>query len=105
MAESIKARIKVGTNGTADVRAVITHPMIVEVRDPKTNAVTAAAHFIEEVVCTHKGETVFSADWGMAVSANPYLEFSFSGAASGESLTISWRDNRGNKDAVEFKVG
>lgn len=104
MANTIKGRAKLGADGQTEVKLIITHPMVIEQRDAG-GKVTTEAHFIQVVSCTHKGETVFAADWGMAVSTNPYLEFFFAGAAAGDELTIQWSDNRGNSDNAVVKVG
>jgi sulfur-oxidizing protein SoxZ len=42
--------------------------------------------------------------WGAAVSKNPYLSFKFSGAKAGDTLKISWVDNKGESDSLETKV-
>ena len=44
------------------------------------------AHFIQEVVCTHNGNNVMTANWGAAISKNPYLSFSFNGGAAGDTV-------------------
>jgi sulfur-oxidizing protein SoxZ len=104
MANSIKMRAKAGSNGVTQVRILISHPMSIDQMDPATGQVKASGHYIREVTCTHKGKTVFSADWGQAVSTNPYLEFSLKGAAAGDALTVSWRDNKNQSDSSEFKI-
>jgi sulfur-oxidizing protein SoxZ len=45
-----------------------------------------------------------SASWGTAISANPYLSFSFSGAKKGDSFSLSWVDNKGESDSAEVKI-
>lgn len=62
------------------------------------------AHFIQEVSVTHKGRTVLAAQWGPAVSRNPYLEFRFKGGAKGDKVTISWVDNRGDRRSDEVVI-
>lgn len=104
MGESIKGRAKIGANGVTEVKIIIKHPMVVEMRDPKTGAVTTEAHFIEQISCMHKGELVFAADWGMAVSTNPYIEFGFTGGAAGDKVTFSWQDNKGQSDSADIPL-
>ncbi|MGD8853473.1 MAG: thiosulfate oxidation carrier complex protein SoxZ, partial [Gammaproteobacteria bacterium] len=41
---------------------------------------------------------------GPAVSKNPYLSFKFTGAKAGDSLTLSWVDNKGESDSIETKI-
>jgi sulfur-oxidizing protein SoxZ len=42
--------------------------------------------------------------WGPAVSKNPYLSFKFKGAKVGDSLKLSWVDNKGENDSTETQV-
>lgn len=103
MSNSIRGRAEVGPNGVANVRLLINHPMAIERRDPGTGQVVPP-HFIEELVVEHKGDTVFSALWGQAVSQNPYLAFSVSGVNKGDLITVRWRDNKGASDSTPVTV-
>jgi len=47
---------------------------------------------------------VLSAQWGSAISKNPFLSFKFSGAKSGDSIKVSWVDNKGNSDSIDSKI-
>ncbi len=40
---------------------------------------------------------MFVADWGTAVSKDPYVKFSFKGGNKGDDLKISWVDNKGDR--------
>ena len=62
------------------------------------------AHFIQEVTAVHNGKTVLMAEWGPAVSKNPYLQFQFSGAKAGEKVAITWTDNKGDKRTDEATI-
>lgn len=99
MADSIRGRVVVGPNGVANVRLLINHPMAIERRDPATGQLIPP-HFIEELTIEHKGETVFSALWGQAVSQNPYLALSITGVGKGDVITVKWRDNKGDSDSA-----
>jgi sulfur-oxidizing protein SoxZ len=61
-------------------------------------------HHIEVVQFEHDGKTVFTALWGPAVSKDPYLKFSFTGAKKGDDLKVSWVDNKGGSDQVVAKI-
>jgi sulfur-oxidizing protein SoxZ len=102
MANSIKVRAN-AKDGTTTVKALISHPMQVERKDKKTGKVTPA-HFIQEVVCEHNGKAVLTASWGAAISKNPYLSFKFKGAKAGDKLTVSWVDNKGEKDSTSADI-
>jgi sulfur-oxidizing protein SoxZ len=66
--------------------------------------VEVAAHFIQHVAVTHAGRTVLSAQWGPAVSKNPFLHFRFSGGKPGDRVVVSWTDNRGEKRTDETVI-
>jgi sulfur-oxidizing protein SoxZ len=42
--------------------------------------------------------------WSGAVSKTPYLSFKFKGASVGDTLKISWVDNKGESDSTETKI-
>jgi sulfur-oxidizing protein SoxZ len=54
------------------------------------------AHFIREVNVRHNGRPVLSAQWGPAVSKNPFLQFAFAGGKPGDRLQVSWVDTKGD---------
>jgi len=103
MATSIRIRAKAKGNEVT-VKALITHPMETGVRKNKKTGEKIPAHFIQEVKCEHGGKTVVNAQWGPAVSKNPYLSFAFSGAKAGDTVKLSWVDNKGKSDSAEAKV-
>ena len=92
------------SDGVTTVKALVKHPMETGLRKDKKSGKLIPAHFIQEVTCEHNGNTVMTALWGPAVSKNPYLSFKFSGAKAGDTLKISWVDNKGESDATETKV-
>ena len=93
MADPMKIRAKAEGEVT-DVRVLIGHEMETGQRkDSSGNLVPA--HFIQNVTATYQGRTVLSAQWGPAVSKNPYLSFKFKGGAKGEKVRITWVDNIG----------
>jgi sulfur-oxidizing protein SoxZ len=47
---------------------------------------------------------VFVADWGPAVSKDPYVKFAFKGGKKGDDLKISWVDNKGQSDTTTAKI-
>jgi len=103
MAKSIKVRAKV-KNGVTVVKALISHAMETGQRKNKKTGKNFPAHFIQEVTCSHNGTNVMTADWGTAISKNPYLSFKFSGAKAGDTLKVSWVDNKGESDSAEAKI-
>ncbi len=97
----LRARAK---GDTVTVKCLIKHPMETGMRKDKKTGKVIPAHFIQEVVCQHNGNTVLTADWGPAVSKNPYLSFAFTGGKPGDSVSISWVDNTGDKDSASTKI-
>ena len=103
MAEStIKMRAK-EDNGKIHLKALIKHPMETGLRKDETTGITLPAHYINDVVVEANGIPVFSADWSGSISANPFLSISFDGA-KGDTVKLTWKDNRGESDALEKKV-
>ena len=56
---------------------------------------TVPAWYIQEAQVTLNGKTVLTAEWGPAVSKNPFLQFSLKGVKAGDRLAVLWKDNRG----------
>jgi len=100
---SIKIRAKVDGDVTT-VKALISHPMDTGLVKDKKTGKPIPAHFIQEVTCEHNGKNVLTALWGAAISKNPYLSFKFKGAKAGDTLALSWVDNKGESDSIETKI-
>ena len=103
MAKTIKIRAK-ASGETTTVKALIKHEMETGTRKDRKTGETIPAWHITEVTCEHKGNTVMKANWGPAVSKNPYLSFKVGGIAKGDTIKLSWVDNKGNSDSREAKV-
>ena len=94
----IRAKIK---NDITTVKALINHPMETGLRKDKETGKDIPAHHITEVNAEYNGNTVMTANWGPAISKNPYLSFKFKGGVPGENLKISWIDNKGKSDSLK----
>ncbi|MBZ0070692.1 MAG: thiosulfate oxidation carrier complex protein SoxZ [Thiohalobacteraceae bacterium] len=103
MANTIKVRAKLAGDVTT-VKALVSHPMDTGLVKDKKTGKAIPAHFIQEVVCEHNGNTVLTALWGVAISKNPYLSFRFKGAKTGDKLTLRWVDNTGESDSQETVI-
>lgn len=103
MAGTIKARAQ-AKGGITTVKTLISHPMETGQRKDKKTGKLIPAHFIQELNVEHDGKNVLNALWGPAISKNPYLFFKFKGGKAGDSITISWVDNKGEKDSEKFAV-
>src|SRR5215510_9515390 len=72
-------RIRANAQGDAvDVRVLMSHEMETGQRKDSSGNVVPA-HFISNVTVVYAGKTVLSAEWGPAISKNPYLQFKFQG--------------------------
>jgi sulfur-oxidizing protein SoxZ len=100
MANSIKVRAKV-KDGVASIKCLISHPMETGVRKDKKTGEKIPAHFIQEVNCESGGKSVLNAQWNGSISRNPFLSFAFKGAKAGDTIKISWVDNKGESDSTE----
>jgi len=100
---TIKIRAKAGGKVTK-VSALIEHPMETGMRKNKKTGKKIPAHFIQEVVCELNGTVVLTALWGPAVSKRPFLQFKLDNAKKGDTIKLSWVDNKGEKDSAEAKI-
>jgi len=102
MADPTRIRAQ-AAGGNATVRVLMAHEM--ESGQRKDSAGKAVpAWYIQHVTAQLNGSTVMTAQWGPAVSKNPFLQFVVKGAKAGDRITISWIDNRGDKRTDEAVV-
>src|SRR3979490_679314 len=102
MASTIRARAP-SSGDPPEVEALIQHPMDSGfVKDAKGELIPP--HFSQELTFEYDGKPVFVADWGGAVSKDPYVKFSFKGGKKGDDLKISWVDNKGGTDTTTAKI-
>lgn len=100
----IRAWIEDGTPNIATIKAIIFHDMESGLRKDKASGQTVPAHFITEMTCAHNGKTVMTCMWGPAVSKNPFLSFRVKNAKKGDTIKLSWVDNKGEKEVGESKI-
>jgi sulfur-oxidizing protein SoxZ len=62
------------------------------------------AWFIQTIKAEYAGKPVFSAQWGPAVSKNPFAQFAFKGGKVGEKVKITWIDNKGETRTDEAAI-
>ena len=102
MADPMKIRAQM-LGDKVEVRVLMAHEMETGQRkDPQGKVIPA--WFIQNVTATHNGKTVLSAEWGTAVSKNPFLSFRFSGGKPGDKVQVTWTDNHGDKRTDEATV-
>ncbi len=103
MADSMKIRATL-KEGVTEVKALFTHPMETGSRKDEKTGELVPAHFIQEVTCECGGKTVLTCQWSGGISKNPYLSFKFKGGKAGDSVKLSWVDNKGEKDSAEEPI-
>ena len=65
---------------------------------------TVPAWFIQSISATWNGKPVMGAQWGPAVSKNPFMQFSFKGGKAGDKVAVTWVDSRGEKRTDEVAI-
>jgi sulfur-oxidizing protein SoxZ len=101
MADTIRVQAKLKENETL-VKVLITHPM--EVEHKAEDGTVVPAHFIKEVLFSHNDKEILQATWTAAVSKNPYLSFKFKGGKLGDTVKLSWKDNKDGGDTFETTI-
>ncbi|MHB0986658.1 MAG: thiosulfate oxidation carrier complex protein SoxZ [Sulfuricella sp.] len=103
MADGMKMRTTL-QGDTADVKVLMNHIMETGTRKDAKTGKLIPAHFINHVVATLNGKTVLEAQWGPAVSKNPFLGFRIKGAKAGDKLVVNAEDNKGEKLSGEATI-
>jgi sulfur-oxidizing protein SoxZ len=98
----IRAQVPAGTD-KATVRVLMSHEMESGQRKDSAGKLVPAWH-ITEVSASHNGKVVMTAEWGPAVSKNPFLQFVVKGAKAGDKISIKWTDNKGESRSDEATV-
>jgi sulfur-oxidizing protein SoxZ len=102
MADPMRIRAQ-AAGDKATVRVLMAHEMETGQRKDAAGKVVPA-WFIQQVSAQLNGKTVLTAQWGPAVSKNPFLQFSVKGAKAGDKVSVSWVDNKGDKRTDEATV-
>ena len=102
MADPMRIRAT-AKDGAVNVKVLMAHEMETGQRKDAQGKLVPA-WFIQNVTAVHNGKTVLAAQWGPAVSKNPFLSFKFKGAAKGDKVQITWTDNKGDKRTDEATI-
>lgn len=102
MADPMRIRAQ-AAGDKATVRVLMQHEMETGQRKDAAGK-TIPAWFIQEVTAQHNGKTVMTAQWGPAVSKNPFMQFVVKGAKAGDKIAVTWVDNKGEKRTDEATV-
>ena len=85
------------------VTCLIKHPMETGNRLGADGA-KIPIHYIKYVKFSVNGEHVGTLNLGPGVSADPYLSMNIAGAASGDKVSLAWKDNKGETETAETSV-
>ena len=102
MADPMRIRAQ-AAGDKATVRVLMAHEMETGQRKDASGKVVPA-WFIQEVIAKHNGKSVMTAQWGPAISKNPFLQFVVKGAKAGDKIEVSWKDNKGETRTDEATV-
>ena len=102
MADPMKIRANLVGDST-EVKVLMCHEMETGQRKDAQGAVIPA-WFIQKVTVSHNDNVVLSAQWGPAVSKNPFVSFRFKGGAKGDKVKITWVDNRNDTRTDEATI-
>jgi sulfur-oxidizing protein SoxZ len=101
MASKIKVKVKL-KGDIAEVKSLMLHPMETGARKDPDTGLTIPARHITQLTFANNGEPVMVVNCSTAVSRDPYFSFSYEGAKQGDTLTVSWTDNKGESDTTEI---
>jgi sulfur-oxidizing protein SoxZ len=90
-------------DGVTEVKVLMNHPMETGLRKDESGALIPAL-FITEVTAKLNDKVVMQAQWGMAVSKNPFLAFKVNGGKPGDKVSVTWTDSSGDSRADEAAV-
>ena len=102
MADPMRIRAQAAGDKTT-VRVLMAHEMESGQRKDAAGKLIPA-WFIQEVTAAHNGKPVLTAEWGPAVSKNPFLQFVVKGAKAGDKINVTWKDNKGESRSDEATV-
>lgn len=102
MADPMRIRAQAAGDKTT-VRVLMSHEMETGQRKDAEGK-TVPAWFIQEVTAALNGKQILVAEWGPAVSKNPFLQFVVKGAKAGDKIAVSWKDNKGETRTDEATV-
>ncbi len=102
MSDPMRIRAQV-QGGGAVVRVLMSHEMESGQRKDAAGK-TIPAWYITDMSAALNGKPVLTAQWGTAIAKNPFTQFTIKGAKSGDKISISWTDNRGDKRTDEAVV-
>ncbi|GAB6142064.1 thiosulfate oxidation carrier complex protein SoxZ [Methylosoma difficile] len=100
---SIKIRAKL-LDGNTQIRLLIAHPMETGRAIDKQTQQSIVAHFIQTLTVRQNGKLIVQTEMGSGISKDPYFAFMVNGGQLGDTISVEWQDNLGQRDAVSDTV-
>lgn len=95
-------KIKTRQSGDeTEVLVLVNHPMETGQRKDSKTGEKIPAHYIQKMSFEHNGKVVAEANLGPAVSKNPLTAIRVKGTKAGDTIKVSWSDNKGESGAAE----
>lgn len=101
MAKNIKMRARFN-DGMTTLKILMHHPMETGRRKTDDDA-NIPAHFIQLVTVKLNDQVVMESQWGTGISKNPYLTLKLTQAKVGDTVSVAWKDNKGQQ--AEQSIG
>ena len=102
MANPMKIRAA-SKDGITDIKILMNHEMETGFRKDASGAVVPA-WFITEVTTKLNGNVVMQAQWGPSVAKNPFLAMKVKGGKTGDKVSVTWVDSKGDTRSDEATV-
>ena len=99
----VKAPKKAKAGDIVTIKTLISHKMESGRRKDKKTGKLIPRHIIDTFTAKFNGTPFFTSQWHGAVSANPYLSFTFKAEKSGEFEFI-WHDEKGETFTKKSKI-
>ena len=97
----IRAQMK---DGAAEVRVRVTHPMETGQRVDRNTKEKIPAHYIQKMTFAVNGKQVAVTDLGPAISKDPLVGVRLKGAKAGDTVKVTWNDNKGESGSAEATI-
>jgi sulfur-oxidizing protein SoxZ len=90
-------------DGITEVRILMNHEMETGQRRDASGALVPA-WFIQDVSAKLNDQVVMTSQWGPSIAKNPYFAFKIRGGKTGDTVSVTWVDNRGDTRTDTVKV-
>ena len=100
---STKMKLK-SAGDSVQALVLANHPMETGTRKDKKTGSKIPAHWIQKMVFSLNGTAVAQANLGTGISKNPLVGAAIKGAKTGDTVSVSWSDNKGGSGSVEGTV-